>query len=98
MPEPEPVEALAKPIEEQIVETREVPEENIMITDAPVRQPITHEDLQTTPVPVFDCAFCLRDSQAQLQAFLDVGEKSLWHGWANKRRIEIAPNQADLDK
>jgi len=69
-----------------------------MITDAPVRQPITHEDLQTTPVPVFDCAFCLRDSQAQLQAFLDVGEKSLWHGWANNRRIEIAPNQADLEK
>ena len=69
-------------------------EEEIVITNLPAaRQPITHDDMNTTPVPVFDCAFCLRDQQAQMQALYDVGEKTLWNSWANKRRIDICLNQ-----
>ena len=61
---------------------------------------MTHKDLEFTPVPLFECVFCVRDVQAQELAFRRVGEDSLLKRWRkmNKKYLDFVFTKDEEEK
>lgn len=76
--------------------TKDIGEESSKIPQLTV----THRDLEFTPVPLFECVFCVRDVQAQELAFRKVGEESLVKRWRkiNKRYLDHVYSDEELQE
>lgn len=60
------------------------------------KKKVTKEDLTYTPVPVFDCIYCLRDIQAQQKAFKKTSDDSIQA--LNKKMIRWQQKEKERER
>jgi len=61
-----------------------------------VLKKVTKDDLHYTPVPLFECVYCVRDIQAQMAAFRETQMKVL--NLINKRMIRRIKEEKERAK